>query len=182
MVLQSTLIRKNILILGHNYKPPYIDVNNQYTQIFDPTKFEVTVAYLTGVADETIEKQHLAENIIFFNMPKSKIRGLKITAIFHLLKLQRKKKFYIVICHRYKPSYIMLWTAFFSKINYLFLIMHGPGTCQPLTRKLLIASLIQKNIFFAGVSNATRDNIRADIWNVPTEQIITLYRTFIPRS
>ncbi len=168
-------MRKNILIFGHGYATQFIDISNQYTKLFDPLKYEVTVAYLTGAPDEKIKKRHLAKSIYFFNSSKRTTRGLKIVAIKKMLAFQHEKKFHIVICHRYKPSYIMLWVARFSKIPALFFVMHEFNTLKSIVRRLVIAALIQKNMFFAGVSDAVRDDIRRTIWGVPAERVITLY-------
>jgi len=168
-------MRKAILIFGHGYATQFIDISNQYTKLFDPAKFEVTVAYLIGKPDEKIRQRHLAENVYFLNSSKRATRGLKMAAIKKMLQLQREKKFQIVICHRYKPSYIMLWVARFCQIPALFFVMHELKTLSSIPRRLIVAILMQKNMFFAGVSNAVRDDIRRDIWGVSAEQVITLY-------
>lgn len=184
-------MRKAILIFGHGYATQFIDISNQYTKLFDPARFEVTVAYLTGEPDEKIRRRHLAENVHFLNSSKRATRGLKIAAIKKMFQLQREKKFQIVICHRYKPSYIMLWVARLCRIPALFFVMHELKTLSSIPRRLIVAALMQKNMFFAGVSNAVRDDIRRDIWGVPAERVITLYNmidveltepTFLERS
>ena len=48
-------MRKHILIFCHGYATQFIDINNQYTQLFPEDKFEVTVAYLVGEPDESIK-------------------------------------------------------------------------------------------------------------------------------
>jgi hypothetical protein len=68
-------MRKTILILGHSYSTQFIDINNQYSQLFAQDKYEVTVAYLTGQADESIRKRHCAEHVLFLNFSKKSIRG-----------------------------------------------------------------------------------------------------------
>lgn len=168
-------MRKNILIFGHGYAKQFIDVNNQYTQLFDKNKYAVTVVYLVGAPSEQIREQHLAENVIFLNYPGKVTRGLKIPAIKKMLSLCREKKFSIVICHRYKPTYIMLWIEKLQRIPALFFVMHEMKTMRAVTRKLLIASLARKNMLFAGVSNAVRDDMRRDMWRISKEKIITLY-------
>ncbi len=168
-------MRKSILIFGHGYATQFIDISNQYTKLFDPVQFEVTVAYLTGEPDKKIKERHLAENVYFLNLSKQATRGLKIAAIRRMFLLQREKKFQIVICHRYKPSYVMLWVARFCKIPVLFFVMHELKTLHSMPRRCLVAALMQKNMFFAGVSNAVRDDIRRDILGVPAERVITLY-------
>lgn len=168
-------MRKSILILGHNYATQFIDIFNQYTRLFDKEKYEVTVAYLTGKPDETAKQRTLAEHVLFLNFSKKNVRTLKISAIRKLLALCREKNFEIVICHRYKPSYTMLWVARFCKIPALVYVMHELKTMSHLNRQLLIACLARKNMVFAGVSNAVRDDMRKDLWSIPNERVATLY-------
>ena len=168
-------MRKSVLIFGHGYATQFIDISNQYTKLFDPGKFEVTVVYFFGEPDEQIKQRHLAEHICFLNNSKRDTRGLKIKAIRQMLNMQREKKFQIVICHRYKPSYIMMWVAQFAAIPALFFVMHELKTLKNISRKLMVAALMRKNMYFAGVSNAVRDDIRRSIWGVPGERVITLY-------
>lgn len=168
-------MRKNVLILGHNYNTPFVDVFNQYTHLFDKEKFAVTIAYLTGEPDEEIKKRTLAETVLFLNIPKNSIRSLKMSAIRKLLALTREKQFQIVICHRYKPAYIMMWVAKFCKIPALISVMHEFRTMSSINRQMLIAALARKNMVFAGVSNAVRDDMRKNLWFIPDKRIITLY-------
>ncbi len=184
-------MRKSILIFGHGSATQFIDISNQYTKLFDPAKFEVTVVYLTGEPDEQVKQRHIAEHVYFLNNNKRDTRGLKLGAIKQMLALQKEKKFQIVICHRYKPSYIMMWVAQLSSIPALFFVMHELKTLSSLSRKLTVATLMRKNMYFAGVSNAVRDDIRRDIWGVPETRVITLYNmidieltkpTFIDRA
>jgi glycosyltransferase involved in cell wall biosynthesis len=168
-------MRKKILIVGHNYATQFIDIYNQYIRLFDPNQFEVTVAYLTGKPDETVRQRTLTQEVLFLNASKKSIRGLKIQPVRQLLALCRKQSFHMVICHRYKPSYIMMWVALWHKIPALIFVMHEFNTMASLGRKLLTASLYRSNMLFAGVSNAVRDDLRKHLWGIPKERIITLY-------
>lgn len=168
-------MRKKILILGHNYVSLFIDIFNQYTQLFDKEKYEVTVAYLTGEPDEMVKQRTLAEHVIFINLSKKNIRTLKIKAVKKLLALCRLNNFQMVICHRYKPTYIMMWVALFHKIPSLIFVMHELKTMSSLNRQLLIACLARKNMWFAGVSNAVRDDMRKNLWCIPNHRVVTLY-------
>jgi glycosyltransferase involved in cell wall biosynthesis len=175
-------MRKHILILAHSYGMQFLESCNQYAQLFDTQKYAVTVAYLVGAPDPDILKKTTAETVLFLDFSRAQIRGLKIKAITTLLKLCREKKFEIVICHRYKPSYIMLWVAQFCRIPVLFFIMHAIGTMQNLARRILITSLARKNMIFAGVSNAVRDDLRSSLATIPSDRIITLYNIIDPPS
>lgn len=179
MVLGGDIInktmRKQVLIFGHSYGPQFVDINNQYTKLFDKAKYEVTVIYLTGEFDENIKARHHADHVIFLNTQKNILRGLKISVIKRILHLCKQKQFQIVICHRYKPSYVMLWVAQFCKIPILFFVMHELNTLKNISRKILIALLARNNMVFAGVSNAVRDDMRKAIWRISHDHVITLH-------
>ena len=168
-------MRKNVLILGHNDATQFIDIFNQYTRLFDPEKYAVTVAYLIGEENPASRARTIAEEVIFLQIPKKDIRGIKINAIRQLLKLTRAKNFDIVICHRYKPAYIMMLVAQFQKIPAMFFVMHELKTMTSIGRRLLAAALWRDNMYFAGVSNAVRDDLQQSLWRIPPEHIITLY-------
>lgn len=168
-------MRKNVLILGHNDATQFIDIFNQYTRLFDPEKYCVTVAYLIGSENETSRARTIAEEVIFLDIPKKTIRGIKLSAVKKLLQLTREKHFEIVICHRYKPIYIMMWVNCFHHIPALVCVMHELKTMMSLGRRLLAAVLWRKNIYFAGVSNAVRDDLRASLWRIPKDHVVTLY-------
>jgi len=168
-------MRKNVLILGHNDATQFIDIYNQYTRLFDPKHYAVTVVYLTGKEDPVSRERTLAEEVIFLEIPKKAVRGFKINAIQHLLKLTRAKKFDIVICHRYKPIYIMMWIARLQFIPVSIYVMHELKTMASLGRRLLANALWRDNMYFAGVSNAVRDDLRRSLPRIPSDHILTLY-------
>lgn len=168
-------MRKNILILAHSYGMQFLESCNQYTQIFDSSQYDVTVAFLIGEPDDNVCQKLCAHEVIFLNLPHRAIRGLKIHAIKKLLALCHEKKFTMAICHRYKPAYIMLWVAQFYCFQAMLFVMHAFGTMKSLPRKILVALLAKKNMFFAGVSDSARDDLRRNIWGVPNDRIVTLY-------
>ncbi len=168
-------MRKNILILGHNDATQFIDIFNQYARLFDKNHYEVTVAYLTGAENKETRERTIAENVLFLDIPKRGLRYLKINAMRKLHALCKEKQFSIVICHRYKPTYLMLLIAQLCQIDALFFVMHELKTMKNLGRRFLIRALLRDNMVFAGVSNAVRDDMRKDLTHIPKERVITLY-------
>jgi glycosyltransferase involved in cell wall biosynthesis len=57
----------------------------------------------------------------------------------------------------------------------MLFVMHAFGTMSSLSRRFIVAALLKKNMIFAAVSNAARDDMRKDMWRVPKERIITFY-------
>jgi len=168
-------MRKKVLIFGHNYETHFIDIYNQYTKVFDPSQYDITVAFLTGARDEEVKNRLLASQCVFLNFSKKSIRSLKILPLLKLLALTRQHQFDIVICHRYKPTYIMLLVALFYKFRAMIFVMHEFNTMRSLPRRLLIKLLSRNNMLFAGVSNAVRDDLRKALAFLPKNQVITLY-------
>lgn len=168
-------MRSRVLILGHNDATQFVDIFNQYTRLFDKNHYEVTVAMLTGKPTEATKSRLLAETVLFLNTPKGKLRGLKLRAFWRLLTLTRQNRYDIVICHRYKPTYLMLWVGQFIKIPALVSVMHELGTMKARGRQWLMNRLGHESVFFAGVSNAVRDDLRASLPRFPRERIVTLY-------
>lgn len=167
-------MRKQILILGHNYATQFIDIFNQYTRLFEDSKYEVTIVFLSGKACTETKNRLLAKQVFFLDCPKGSLRYLKIGAMIKVERLLSQKKFDLVICHRYKPTFIMLWLSLFYKMPVIG-VMHELGTMASRGRQFLVALLANKRFLFAGVSNAVRDDMRRDLWSIPAERIITLY-------
>ncbi|EKD70280.1 MAG: hypothetical protein ACD_46C00580G0001 [uncultured bacterium] len=69
----------------------------------------------------------------------------------------------------------MMWVAQFCKIPALFFVMHELKTMTSRARQLVIALLARKNMIFAGVSNAVRDDMQKSLWCIPKDRVITLY-------
>lgn len=170
-------MKKNILIFAHSYVTPFFEINNQYTKLFDQNNYVVTVVYLTGEPNDTVRAQHDANEVIFLNLSKKAARGLKFKAIKTMLSLSLDKKFVVVFCHRYKPTYIMLWVACFCRIPIIFSVMHELGTLGNPARRIMVRLLAQKNIFFAGVSNAVRNDLRGSLNKTLANRVITLHNT-----
>jgi glycosyltransferase involved in cell wall biosynthesis len=168
-------MRKKILILAHSYGMQFVESCNQYTQLFDKNNYAVTVAFLIGAPDEITRAKISAENLLFLNLPSRALRGMKWRAIWKVLTLCRAQRYEIVVCHRYKPTYIMLLVAQFYRIQALLFVMHAFGTLAALPRRCLIAALFRKNMLFAAVSDAARDDMRHDAFCIPKEKIVTLY-------
>ena len=169
--------RQSILIFAHSYSTQFIDICNQYSLLFDKLKYKTMVVYLTGSPNTEVQKRTFAEQVIFMDTPVKMIRGLKLGVIKQIFSLCRKEKFQIVICHRFKPSYIMMWVSYFCRIPALICVMHELGTLKRLSRKVSLSFLFRKNMLLAGVSDSVRDNMRTSVPFISQERIITLYNS-----
>lgn len=162
-------MQSSILILAHDGDPPFQDVCTQYVASFKKNN-EVTVAFLRKAA-----MIPGANKIVCFNLPSKALRCLKIRAFLRLLRFCHSHPFDVIICHRYKPSYLLLFVARFCQIKHLIFVMHELHTFKARGRQWLFSRLFKSNMFLAGVSHAVRDDLRKSLPNIPTKQIQTLY-------
>lgn len=166
---------KKVLILGHGDATQFIDVYNQYVEIFQRQGYHVTTAFLTGQPNPISHNRSLADQTIFLNFSSNYIRNLKIAAIKKVLSLCRAEQFQMVICHRYKPTFIMLLVAKFYKVPVLFSVMHELNAFKSIRRRLMVGLLAPKNMYFAGVSQAVTNDLRQKLWRINDDNIRTLY-------
>ncbi len=168
--------RKNILILCHHYATNFIDVCNQYSHLFPADRYQVTIAYLCGAPDAAARERTQAAEVIFFDESRKNVRGLKLGSLLRLRKLCREKRFSLVVCHRWKPGYLMLLMARLMPVPALFIVMHELNTFKNIARRILVSLFLRKNMLLAGVSNAVRDNIRQSLRGfIAPQRVITLY-------
>lgn len=159
----------SILILAHDGDPPFHDVCTQYVASLKEFN-KITVAFLRKKA--VIPG---ANEIVCFDLPKKALRFLKLRAFFKLLYFCRTHSFDVVVCHRYKPSYLMLLVAQFCQIKHLIFVMHELHTFKASGRQRLFSRVFKPNMLLAGVSNAVRDDLRKSLVKIPENQIQTLY-------
>jgi glycosyltransferase involved in cell wall biosynthesis len=69
----------------------------------------------------------------------------------------------------------MMTVAQFCRIKALLFVMHAFGTMASIPRRCIVAALFKKNMIFAAVSDAARDDLRHDMFGVPKDKIVTLY-------
>lgn len=165
----------SILILCHGTNPPFPDICHQYAEGLATPQTKVTIAFLTGEPDDHLIKKNRSSQVVFLNLPKKKLRYLKLAAIYQVYRLCQQEKFSIVICHRYKAQYVMLFVAQFLKIPVIISVMHELNTMQSFGRKYLLALLAKRTLYLAGVSEAITNNLKKHLSFLPRLNILTLY-------
>jgi glycosyltransferase involved in cell wall biosynthesis len=163
--------RQKILIIGHGYNPPFVHVYNQYSRLFDPARYEVTIALLTGIKDDVIEKQMHCDKVIFFSIPSVKLRGLKREAIKQVKQLFHENKFAMVVTHRFKAAYIISKVSKCYAIPHIVSVMHELGTLNRLTHRVF-AYLVRKKLKFGAVSKQVADDMGGDAFGLKPKDIL----------
>ena len=159
-----------VLQFSHGYDGPFMDCARQYAALFQDTQYKVCTVYLTGAPNDEIAQGSVSDEVIFLNYSSKQVRGLKLAAIKDFKKIVASRNFTLCIAHRFKPIYIALWGSKLPVIG----VHHAFGDYNRRSRQLL-ANHFRDRLRLLGVSNAVRDDMRANLPKFKTEHIQTLY-------
>jgi len=100
------------------------------------------------------------DDVIFFELPHRSMRGIKVAALARFFALFRRRRFDIVIAHRYKPIYFAGAMSYFFDIPVLLAVVHEHDVFRRPTRRLFVTFWCP-NLICIGVSESVADNIEA---------------------
>lgn len=160
----------HVLQICHCYYPPFLDCARQYSVLFKGSGIKVTTVYLTGEPDPAVEQATDSDEVIFLGYKSKEVAGLKLGAIRKIREIVEAKPYLFCIAHRSKPTYLALMATKLPVIS----VRHSFNVFDRFSRRLLM-NLFRKRLLILAVSNAVRDEIRADLPNWPHEKIETLY-------
>ncbi len=167
MITQPT---RYILQICHSYYEPFLDCARQYACLFKDTPYKVITVFLQGEADSQVAEKAASHKVIFLGYQSHQLRGMKLGMIRQIRQLTASYSFTACIAHRAKPTYLALMATHLP----VFSIQHSFGNFSRFSRRLM-ANSFKSRLSLLAVSNAVRDEIRADLPGWPAEQIQTLY-------
>ncbi|HSC74756.1 MAG TPA: glycosyltransferase, partial [Pseudomonadales bacterium] len=154
-----TTTNKHALHIVHGYNEPFLSLSNQYSRALQSDGWRVTTAYLTGVADESIRQKTVADSVLFFATPDSKMKGLKLDLALRVRKLVLQHDIKLIIAQRYKSLYLALLGSIGTNIPVLG-IAHAFGVLKSAGRRKLL-SFFRARLTIAGVSAAVTADMRS---------------------
>lgn len=159
-----------VLQFCHGYTPPFLDCARQYAALFSGSPYKVCTVYLTGAPSEEVKAGSVSDEVIFLDFSSKEIRGMKLGAIRALKQIVALHNFKFCIAHRFKPIYIALLA---SKLPVLG-VQHAFDVYSRRSRQLFV-NFFKHRLVLLGVSDAVRDDIRANLPGWPASRIETLY-------
>jgi hypothetical protein len=147
----------NILQLSHDYEGPFVSICSAYVKALDPRQHEMTTVFVRGETSESVESAVGGGEVMFLELPKGSLRGLKLRTLWKVVTLCRRTRFDVVIAHRYKPIYLAGIASFFSPFRLLLGVVHGHGVLARLGRRLLVTRLRRNIVMVAVSSSVERD-------------------------
>ncbi|SDI90246.1 Glycosyltransferase involved in cell wall bisynthesis [Pseudomonas flavescens] len=159
-----------VLQICHGYDGPFLDCARQYGVLFANTPYKVMTVYLTGEYNAEVEQGSASDEVVFLGYSSKALRGLKLGAVNAIRRIAAERNFALCIAHRSKPAYVALLGTKLPVIG----IHHAFGDYERRSRRLF-ANLFRKRLYLFGVSDAVRDDLRADLPSWPSQRIQTLY-------
>ena len=150
---------RHALHIVHGYNEPFLSLSNQYSRALQSDGWQVTTVYLTGAADETIRQKTIANNVVFFDTPDSKMKGLKLGLLLRIRKLVLQHDIKLIIAQRYKSLYLALLGSTGTTIPVLG-VAHAFGVLKSASRRLLL-KCFRSRLTMAGVSDAVAADMRS---------------------
>lgn len=161
-----------VLQLCHNYKPPFLNVAAQYASLFDGSPYRVVTVYLKGEPSDAVVEKSKSSEVVFLNLKKNDLGGLKRKAIRVIEALHQRYRFELAIAHRYKAIYIT------THVKDLFVVgvHHTDSVYKRWTRRRYVMSK-QRQLVLLGVSKAIRQDLRTWLPHYPQDKIVYLYNS-----
>jgi glycosyltransferase involved in cell wall biosynthesis len=161
-----------VMQLCHNYKQPFLRVAAQYASLFKESPYKVITVYLKGAPSRAVVENSKSYEVIFLNLKKNDLRGLKRRAIRSVKSLHARYQFQLAIAHRYKPIFI----ATHMKDLFVVGVHHIDSVYKRWTRRWYVRG--QKDrLVLLGVSKAIRDDIQSWLPDYPQDKIVYLYNS-----
>ena len=154
-----TLSRKKILILQpecHDRSHDANDLVGQMISAFPKEKYELTSAFVRGKKTKD-HPASCADKIVYFDMPKRAMSGLRLRLRWSLYLFCRREKFDVVICNRYKLISMIMQLNRLLKIPVCIGVIHGLGDYRSRLRRVFSKRLVTLQWRFVGVSAAVKD-------------------------
>ncbi|MCC6076397.1 glycosyltransferase [Pseudomonas sp. GCM10022188] len=159
-----------VLQFCHGYDGPFLDCARQYAALFQGTSYKVCTVYLTGEPSAAVERGSASDEVIFLGYDSKAVRGLKLGAMRRLREIVAGRDFRLCIAHRFKPIYIALLATRLPVIG----VHHAFGVYSRPMRRWFI-NRFRSRLLLLGVSNAVRDEMRAQLPGWEAQRIETLY-------
>jgi len=135
------------------------DLHEEIINALAGDEFDVTSAYLNGTPKEG-DMHTICKKVKYFNIPKKKLKGLRLSAMFQLWKYCNEQQFDVIITHRFKPLYIfLLLNKLLKKPARCISVLHANGEFDRPYRRLLTRLFVDKSWTFVGVSQSVREDL-----------------------
>lgn len=135
------------------------DLHEEIINALAGDEFDVTSTYLNGTPKEG-DMKSVCKKVKYFDIPKKKLKGLRLSAMFQLWRYCNEEQFDVIITHRFKPLYIfLLLNKFLKKPARCISVLHANGEFDRPYRRIITRLFIDKYWTFVGVSQSVKEDL-----------------------
>ncbi|EMR13672.1 putative glycosyl transferase [Methylophaga lonarensis MPL] len=134
------------------------DLHEQIVKAFPQDKYEFVNAYM-GSRPRDNDRPSLAERSVYFNLPRSALSGLRIRSTIVLWKFLKEERFDVVICHRFRPTSMILRLAKWVGNPDCISVIHSFSDYRARSRLAFISRNASSHSHFIAVSDALREHL-----------------------
>lgn len=136
-----------------------VDLAEQIVKSLPAEEFEVVNCFLTKRPKNNTNESS-AERNIYLNLNKNDFRGLRFKMTLKILRLLKNEAFDVVLCHRFKPTAVMMrihrWVGKPKCIS----VVHSFSDYKPKSRRKILSKFgALQNWNFVTVSEALKDHL-----------------------
>jgi FkbM family methyltransferase len=151
-------MKLKVLQLCHDYEDPFVSVCSTYNKAFDSEEHEVWTVFLRGADSKYVRDTIGGAQVIFLDLGRKSLRGLKLLALSKVVSLCRAEKFDLVVAHRYKPIYLAGLASLLIQFKVILGVAHEHDVFARIGRRVFLRYL-RPGIRIAGVSASVQQDI-----------------------
>ncbi len=166
--------KKRILQLQNSYNVMSSDLAEQIIKALPEDQYEVTTAFLKG-KPKSGQPESAASKSVYFDFEQKQLKGYR--RYFATRKIQafcEENNFDAVICHRFKPTHMMLNLCRKLTTKAFISIAHGFGDYDRTYRQKLADKLMDNRWRFIGVSEPVRRYLVDTVSNMNDYNTVTI--------
>ena len=161
--------RKKILQLQNNYNVMSSDLAEQIIKALPEDEYEVTTAFLYG-RPSSGQPESIAPTSVYFDFSKEQLKGIRRwLSARKVMRFCQEQGFDAVICHRFKPTSMMLGLAKKLKTRAFISIAHGFGDYDRSYRAKMVDQHVDKRWCFVGVSEPVEKYLQQVVTSLTVE-------------
>ncbi len=122
--------------------------------------FVVTAAFLKK-RPKANDPVSCADESVYFDFTNNQLKGLRrFVSLYRLYRYCKSKQFDVVICHRFKPTHIILILNALLSFKRCISVTHGIGDFDRSYRQRVVKRWLRSNWTFVGVSSSVTDYLQ----------------------
>ena len=166
--------KKKILQLQNNYNVMSSDLAEQIIKALPEDEYKITTAFLYGKPDKN-QPESAAPSSVYFDFNKKQLKGIR--RWFTARKVKRfcqEQDFDAIICHRFKPTNMVLEFAGKLATKAFLSIAHGYGDYDRAYRGKIVDKRADDRWRFVGVSGPIQAYLQKSVSSLTEKNTVAI--------